>query len=240
LYVAPIKDGRLGSVKAIAFGNRFGDATIDRCGYAHLATLRILRLNIRGSGGRMEENLGKKLRRAREAAGLTVDDAVYRAKLPRAVVEALETDDFGFFTSPLYARSFLKQYGEYVGMDVEPWIYGLVPTALIDGEAVEALIEIGEPVPMPLVRERKKETGGGGAMAAMWLVVITGGMVWGGMEVYRGFERKHSEAPAAVPAPYTDTTTKAERPEAASAEEEPNATTERPEPPRRAIIVREE
>lgn len=60
----------------------------------------------------METNFGKTLRAAREASGITVDDAVYLAKMPRAVVEALEADDLGFFTSPLYAGSFLRQYGE--------------------------------------------------------------------------------------------------------------------------------
>jgi len=184
----------------------------------------------------MEENLGKKLRRARESAGLTVDDAVYRAKMPRAVVEALEAEDFGFFTSPLYARSFLRQYGDYVGLDVSPWIDDLVPTALIDGEAVEAFIEIKDTAPAPVPRERKRETGGGGAMAAMWMIVITGGLIWGGLEIYRGMERKHAEAP--VPT----TTAIAEPPaeETESAEDERTAETDAPEPPKRAIIVREE
>lgn len=186
----------------------------------------------------MEDNLGIKLRCAREAAGLTVDDAVYRAKLPRAVVEALEADDFGFFTSPLYARSFLKQYGDYVRLDVTPWIEDLVPTALIDGEAVEAFIEIDEPAPAPILRERKKEVAGGGTMAAMWLTVITGGLIWGGMEVYRGFERQHSEAPAPVETASTEADPAAG--EVESAEEEKTAAAEGPEPPRRAIIVREE
>lgn len=189
----------------------------------------------------MEENLGKKLRISRETAGLTIDDAVYRAKLPRAVVEALEAEDFGFFTSPLYARSFLKQYGEYVGFDVTPWIDDLVPTALIDGEAAEAFIEIEEPVPVPVIRERKRETGGGGAMAAVWMLLITGGLVWGGIELFRGFEREHASVPPPAQSLPSEAGTRAE----ATAEEEESpqeevVATGVPEPPRRAIIVREE
>lgn len=187
----------------------------------------------------MEENIGKRLRRAREGSGLTVDDAVYRAKLPRDVVEALENGDFGYFASPLYARSFLKQYGEYVGVDVAPWIDDLVPTPLIDREAVEAFMEIVKPVPAAVPKERKKETGGGNAMSAMWLIVISGSLVWGGLEFYRMFERKHSEAPAATA---TATATEAEpvTAEEESKEEEHTAANDGPEPPRRAIIVREE
>lgn len=185
----------------------------------------------------MEENLGKKLRRAREAAGITVDDAVYRARMPRAVVEALEAEDFGFFTSPLYARSFLKQYGEYVGLDVSPWVDDLVPTALIDGEAAEVFIEIREMAPVPVIRQRKRETGGGGAMAAVWMLLITGGLVWGGILLFMDFDRKHATAPPPAQAPPAEAETIAEETESPEAEV---AATVGPEPPRRAIIVREE
>jgi cytoskeletal protein RodZ len=186
----------------------------------------------------MEENLGNKLRRARESAGLTVDDAVYRAKMPRAVVEALESDDFGFFNSPLYARSFLKQYGDYVGLDVSPWIEDLIPTAMIDGDAVDSIIEIEEAAP-PVLREKRTKSGGGGSLAALWMIVITGGLVWGGMELFSEFESRHAQAPAPEPktAPEPDTTT----PETVEAdEEEKTVSTVEPEPPKRAIIVRDE
>lgn len=188
----------------------------------------------------MDEDLGIKLRSAREASGLTVDDAVYRAKLPRDVVEALESGDFGYFTSALYARSFLKQYGDYVGLDVEPWIGELVPTTQIDVEVAESIIEIDDSDSPPAAREKARDHGGGGggAIPAMWLIIITGGLIWGGLEIYRAFERKHSNASASVPASVISTTARAEPP-TEQAEEEPDATN-RPEPPRRAIIVREE
>lgn len=191
----------------------------------------------------MDESLGKRLRAARDASGITVDDAVYRAKLPRAVVEALEADDFGFFTSPLYARSFLKQYGEYVGVDVSPWIDDLIPTSMIDGEAVESFIDISEPAPLPIIQEKAKSTGGG-AMAAVWMILITGGLVWGGVKFFENLDRKLSgEAPPAVTATAEPKPTKNSAPGTGEEEEEeeerPVATTQ-PEPPRRAIIVREE
>lgn len=190
--------------------------------------------------GRMEGNLGNRLRKAREAAGLDVDDAVYRAKLPRAVVEALESDDFGFFTSPLYARSFLKQYGDYVGLDVSPWLDDLVPTAMIDSEAVESIIEIEEATPPPVLKERVRKGGGAGSLAALWLIVITGGLVWGGREIFKDFESKHAKenAPAQPIAAKPDA--KPAEPETEEVEEEKTVSTVEPEPPKRAIIVRDE
>lgn len=187
----------------------------------------------------MEENLGNKLRRARESAGLSVDDAVYLAKMPRAVVEALEADDFGFFTSPLYARSFLKQYGDYVNLDVSPWLDDLVPTAMIDGDSADSIIEIEEPPPQPVFRERQKRSGGGGSLAALWLIVITGGLVWGGRELFKDFESKHAKAPASNQEAVTKPDEPA--PEIVTVEEEiKTITTDGPEPAKRAIIVREE
>ncbi len=185
----------------------------------------------------MQENLGNKLRRARESAELTIDDAVFLAKIPRAVVVALEADDFGFFTSPLYARSFLKQYGDYVGLDVTLWIDDLVPTAMIDGDSANSIIEIEEQTAPPVPWERKKKSGG--SLAAIWLLVITGWLVWGGMQLFKDFESKHAKAPASVqedaakPTEPTPEITKVE-------EETKTVTTDGPEPAKRAIIVREE
>ena len=183
----------------------------------------------------MEESLGKTLRKAREASGITVDDAVYRAKMPRAVVEALEADDFGFFASPLYARSFLKQYGEYVDVDVDPWIDDIVPTPLIDTDGGDSYIDIAEPDPVTVKRETTKEKStGGGAMAAVWMVLITGGLVWGGVEYFRRLEGKLSIPPpqqAVAPVPVQEEEAVPEKPE------EKPITTAEPEAPRRAIIV---
>ncbi len=106
----------------------------------------------------MEESLGNILRSAREASAITVDDAVYRAKLPRAVVEALEVGDIGGFASPLYARSFLKQYGEYVGVDVSQWIdesRAHNPDRLRDGR--ESFIDLSDSTTPPATREKGKE-----------------------------------------------------------------------------------
>ncbi len=201
----------------------------------------------------MEESLGKKLRNAREAAGISVDDAVYLAKMPRAVVTALESEDFGFFTSPLYARSFLKQYSAYVGVDVEPWLDSLLPITLIDGDALDSFIDLSEPAPV-VKKTSVKSSSSGGAMAAVWMILITGGLVWGGVKAYEHLDKRLSETPgekqkpSPAPSDSEPTTEPATTPEDAEAElaetppeaeEEPVASTG-PEPPRRAIIVREE
>lgn len=183
----------------------------------------------------MQENLGKTLRTAREASDLTVDDAVYRGRIPRAVIEALEDDDIGFFTSPLYARSFLKQYGDYVGVDVSPWIDDLVATPLIDSESAESFLDLSDPEPVSKAGKMEKSpNSGGGATAALWLIIVTGGLLWLGIEYFRKLDERLSAAPPPVeqhaPAPAEEET---ETP----AEEEKPSEMPGPETPRRAIIV---
>ncbi len=208
----------------------------------------------------MEDSLGHKLRTARESAGITVDDAVYRERIPRAVVTALEAEDFGFFTSPLYARSFLNQYSKYVGVDVEPWLDSLVPTTLIDGDNVESLIQSPEPAthghhhnhshhhPAPETISTSS-----GNWAALWLISITGALIWGGFQIFERFDESLSEtspaaqqvvtaetAAAAPVRPVEVPRTPAKPPAIPSDVQAVAENNNQPESPRRAIIVREE
>ena len=201
----------------------------------------------------MEETLGNVLRTARKTAEISVNDAVYLAKMPRGVVEALEAENFGFFSSPLYARSFLQQYGDYVGADIEPWLDDLEPTAMIDGEAVESFIDISEPVAAAVTREKLKSHSGGGTWAAVWMILITAGLVWAGITVYEKFEIKLApstetagsnettvEQPPADETSIPETTATNEVEEIPAAREDKSVVGAKPEPPRRAIIVCEE
>lgn len=185
------------------------------------------------------ESLGKTLKRTRESAGISVDDAVYRAKIPRAVVVALENEDFGFFTSPLYARSFLRQYGDYIGADVEQWVDDLVPATMIDSEMIESFVDLSEPVAAAVTREKPRSSNS--TLAAIWMLLFTGGLVWGGLEIYRHFESiadNESSETASRPSPAE---AEEETPAPVASEEaEPEPENEKPsgpEPPRRAIIV---
>lgn len=202
----------------------------------------------------MEDSLGHKLRNARESAGITVDDAVYRERIPRAVVTALEAEDFGFFTSPLYARSFLKQYSRYVGVDAEPWLESLVPTTMLDGDNVESMIQSPEPATHHLHHGHHPHhhpapetiSTSSGNWAALWLISITGALIWGGFQIFERFDQSLSEttpateqvvvpASPAAPAPV-------EAPKVPVIPSDVQAVAEnnnQPESPRRAIIVRE-
>lgn len=59
---------------------------------------------------------GARLRRQREAAGLTQQDVAERLNLDSGVIVALESDDFASLGAPVFARGHLKRYAALLGV----------------------------------------------------------------------------------------------------------------------------
>ena len=59
---------------------------------------------------------GARLRRQREAAGLTQQDVAERLNLDSGVIFALERDDFASLGAPVFARGHLKRYAALLGV----------------------------------------------------------------------------------------------------------------------------
>ncbi len=61
--------------------------------------------------------IGNQLREARLQRGLTLEDVAHRTKIPVRNLENLEAGKFEDFSSPAYARGFLRNYGTYLEID---------------------------------------------------------------------------------------------------------------------------
>ncbi len=61
--------------------------------------------------------LGSLLTRAREARGLTLEDAERDTRISRRYLMALESEQFEVIPAPVYARGFLRSYSQYLGLD---------------------------------------------------------------------------------------------------------------------------
>ncbi|MGH2634160.1 MAG: helix-turn-helix domain-containing protein, partial [Tepidiformaceae bacterium] len=61
--------------------------------------------------------LGTWLIRAREARGLTIEDAERDTRISRRYLQALESEQFDVIPAPVYARGFLRSYSQYLGLD---------------------------------------------------------------------------------------------------------------------------
>lgn len=61
--------------------------------------------------------LGSWLIEAREARGLTLEDAERDTRISRRYLQALEEEQFSIIPAPVYARGFLRSYSQYLGLD---------------------------------------------------------------------------------------------------------------------------
>lgn len=181
----------------------------------------------------MHQTLGDILRNAREASGFTIEDVAFRAKIPRPVIEALEAEDFGFFTSPLYARSFLKQYGEYVGADVEPWLADFVPAAMFDSDSVESILG-GSESTAEHSASPETEKNMSAIWGPIWIFLITLAVIWAGVKIYEKLDADHQQTEQSEP--YVSPEVSDELPEETPVEPTVSEPTE-PDAPRRATIV---
>lgn len=63
--------------------------------------------------------LGNKLKEAREAKGLSLDDLQSITKIQKRYLQGIEEGNYSMMPGKFYVRAFIKQYAEAVGMDQE-------------------------------------------------------------------------------------------------------------------------
>jgi cytoskeleton protein RodZ len=66
------------------------------------------------------QNIGSRLRAAREAKGLTISDLADQTRVRVAALEAIEAGDFARLPEPIYVQSYLRAFAQAVNVPVEP------------------------------------------------------------------------------------------------------------------------
>jgi cytoskeleton protein RodZ len=64
----------------------------------------------------VDRGCGARLRQAREAAGLRLEDVAARLKMPVRVVESLENEDWDRLGAPVFVRGQLRSYSRLLGL----------------------------------------------------------------------------------------------------------------------------
>ena len=67
----------------------------------------------------MTQTIGQKLKQAREAQSLTLEKASEATRIRAPYLQALEADDLSAMPSPVQARGFMRNYTEYLGLDLD-------------------------------------------------------------------------------------------------------------------------
>lgn len=110
-----------------------------------------------------QASVGQVLRAAREAQGLTLENAAIRLRLMQRQVEAMETDDFAGLGQPVFARGFVRNYAR---------LLGLVPESLLARmEGAPAEPATVSPLPPP---------SSGSWLTSPWLLLLLIGVLLAG------------------------------------------------------------
>jgi cytoskeletal protein RodZ len=80
----------------------------------------------------MTASLGQRLRAARELRGLSLADAAHETRIPAQRLQHLEAENYASFGSMTYARSFLKLYSDFLGVDASR-VLDELPSAVLGG-----------------------------------------------------------------------------------------------------------
>jgi cytoskeletal protein RodZ len=143
------------------------------------------------------EPIGGRLQSARLAVGLTVDDVVFQTHLPRSVVVALESGNYSTFTSPVYAKSFLAQYSDFLNVEAQPWLDALEPGSFVPDGLLRPLVDAPEEPPREKVDSLFANRG------AWWpvfgLFALTAALLFAAIKSYDFFEAKFGGEPRSSP-----------------------------------------
>ena len=111
------------------------------------------------------EGLGKKLKDARLARNLTLEEAGRITKIRPGRLEEIENEDFSQFASLAYAKGFLLIYGKFLDVDVTPDLEAFENSESVTVDGYAYLQDNPQPPPSrPAVsrRPRRSSSGGGG------------------------------------------------------------------------------
>ena len=120
------------------------------------------------------EGLGKKLRDARLARGLTLDDAYRTTKIRPNRLEAIENEDFSLFDSLTYSKAAVLIYGKFLEVDVSPYMEAFETSESVTVDGYSYLQDAPDPEPArPVtVRRRSSSPGGGGGRSSFMPLII--------------------------------------------------------------------
>ncbi len=92
---------------------------------------------------------GAKLKAAREAKKLTLEEACLRTKIQRRTIEALEEDRLNDLLDPTYSKIFLKKYAIFLGLDP---VSLMEPSAVAGGAMASASVPASLAVESEIIR----------------------------------------------------------------------------------------
>jgi cytoskeleton protein RodZ len=150
------------------------------------------------------EGLGKKLKEARLARGITLDDAYRMTKIRPNRLEAIENEDFSLFDSLTYSKAAVLIYGKFLEVDVSPYLEAFETSQTVTVDGYSYLQDAPEPEPMRPVKVRRRSSSPGSGSRGSLVPLIIGILVLViGFTVMKWFLQMQRLKPRPTPAPGT-------------------------------------
>lgn len=106
----------------------------------------------------MHETIGQRLRRERESRYITLEKASAETRIRTVFLQALEADDYSAMPSAAQGRGFLRNYAEYLDLDIDELIAEIqrsVPPAEVSGPLPQVNLAETELPPLTDAQEEK-------------------------------------------------------------------------------------
>jgi cytoskeleton protein RodZ len=150
------------------------------------------------------EGLGKKLKEARLARGLTLDDAYRMTKIRPNRLEAIENEDFSLFDSLTYSKAAVLIYGKFLEVDVSPYLEAFETSETVTVDGYSYLQDAPEPEPIRPVKVRRRSSSPGNGSRGSLMPLIIGILVLVvGFTAMKWFLQMQRLKPRPTPAPGT-------------------------------------
>ena len=69
---------------------------------------------------------GQRLKQAREAAGMSIDDVAARLHMPARIVSSLEAEDWSRLGAPVFVRGQVRSYSRLMGLVTAPMMSRII------------------------------------------------------------------------------------------------------------------
>jgi len=146
------------------------------------------------------EGLGKKLKDARIARNLTLEEAGRMTKIRPGRLEEIENEDFSQFASLAYAKGFLVIYGKFLDVDVSPYLEAFETSEHMTVDGYAYLQDNPAPAPSrPVTVRRERSSGGRGSLLpfVIGVVILIGGFMV--MKMILNVQRLKPKPPTSAP-----------------------------------------
>jgi cytoskeleton protein RodZ len=153
------------------------------------------------------EGLGKKLKEARLARGLTLDDAYRMTKIRPNRLESIENEDFSLFDSLTYSKAAVLIYGKFLEVDVSPYLEAFETSETVTVDGYSYLQDGPDPEPVRPIKVRRRSSNPGSGSRSSFVPLIIGVLVLViGFTVMKWFLQMQRLKPRPTPAPGTSAT----------------------------------